>query len=157
MPSHYAGNHSVQTESGGEVVIVMPASDPADRTDSILLNRLAHDNAVCIDPDIDIMDPNSPRTITESSSNSFTTHIRSIYLKPNKGHHVAAYHAFMAQLFTHWTDTQHHSHHLLWSVCRCGTCEKASANRNNHCVLDNDEFMTIHFIVSNRCKLCTVL
>lgn len=69
MPSQYVGSHSIQTENSGDVVIVVPGGDSTDRTDSILLNRLAHEHAVCIDPDADIMDPNSPKTITESSSN----------------------------------------------------------------------------------------
>lgn len=69
IPPQYVGRHSVQTEGSSDVVIVVPEHDPTDRTDSILLNRIAHEHAVCIDPDADIMDPNSPKTITESSSN----------------------------------------------------------------------------------------
>lgn len=104
MPSHYAGSNSVQTESSGDVVIVVPGSDPTDRTDSILLNRLAHEHAVCIDPDVDIMDPNSPRTITESSSNSFATFVSYLfYIKNVAIIHISPYYTSIHAFDRHTT------------------------------------------------------
>lgn len=69
IPSQYVDSDSIQHDSSGEVVIVVPAIDSSDKIDPILVTRLPHEHSVCIDPDADIMDPNSPKTITESSSN----------------------------------------------------------------------------------------
>lgn len=53
----------------GDVVIVVPAIDSDDKTDSILVSRLPHEHTVCIDAEeADMLEPNSPKTITESSS-----------------------------------------------------------------------------------------
>lgn len=52
------------------MVIVVPAIDSDDKTDSILVSRLPHEHSVCIDTEeTDMLEPNSPKTITESSSN----------------------------------------------------------------------------------------
>lgn len=62
-------SNSIQHDGSGDVVIVVPAIDNDDKGDSILVSRLPHEHTVCIDAEeADMMEPNSPKTITESSS-----------------------------------------------------------------------------------------
>lgn len=66
IPSQYVDNNSMQQNVGGDVVIVVPANE-SDTTDSILVGNLP-EHSVCIDAEEVEMEPNSPKTITESSS-----------------------------------------------------------------------------------------
>lgn len=69
IPSQYVDNNSIQHDCSGDVVIVVPAIDSDDKTDPILVSRSPHDHSVCIDgEEADMLEPNSPKTITESSS-----------------------------------------------------------------------------------------
>lgn len=69
IPSQYVDSNSIQHDSNDDVVIVVPALDSDDKTDSILVSRMPHEHTVCIDAEeADILEPNSPKTITESSS-----------------------------------------------------------------------------------------
>lgn len=69
IPSQYVDNNSMQHDASGDVVIVVPSIDNDDKTSSILVSRMPHEHSVCIDPEeADMMEPNSPKTITESSS-----------------------------------------------------------------------------------------
>lgn len=70
IPPQYVGNNTIQHDGCGDVVIVVPGLDP-DHIDSELIAGLP-EHTVCIDADPDI-EPNSPKTITESSSK--TMHI----------------------------------------------------------------------------------
>ncbi|XP_055319191.1 potassium voltage-gated channel subfamily KQT member 5 isoform X2 [Sitodiplosis mosellana] len=68
IPSQYVDNNSIHADGSGDVVIVVPAIGSDDKTESILVSRLPHEHSVCIDPEeADMMEPNSPKTITESS------------------------------------------------------------------------------------------
>ncbi|XP_031631987.1 potassium voltage-gated channel subfamily KQT member 5-like [Contarinia nasturtii] len=68
IPSQYVDNNSIPHDGSGDVVIVVPAIDSDGKGDSILVSRLPHEHSVCIDPEeADMMEPNSPKTITESS------------------------------------------------------------------------------------------
>lgn len=68
IPSQYVDNNSIQHDGSGDVVIVVPAID-TDKTESILVSRLPHEHSVCIDAEeAELLEPNSPKTITESSS-----------------------------------------------------------------------------------------
>lgn len=69
IPPQYVGHSSLQHDGCGDVVIVVPALDP-DHMDSELMTGLP-EHTVCIDADPDI-EPNSPKTITESSSKTQT-------------------------------------------------------------------------------------
>lgn len=54
-----------------EVVIVVPTSDGNVKSDSLYVGGLA-EHSVCIDTeDLTCIDPNSPKTVTESSSKFF--------------------------------------------------------------------------------------
>lgn len=69
IPSHCVESGAIQPEGSDSVVIVVPAMDSTDKGDSILVSRLSHEHSVCIDPEeAEMIDPNSPKTITESSS-----------------------------------------------------------------------------------------
>lgn len=69
IPSGYVDANSIQHDGSGDVVIVVPAIDSDDKTESILVSRLPHEHTVCIDAEeADMLEPNSPKTITESSS-----------------------------------------------------------------------------------------
>lgn len=69
IPSQYVDNNSIQHDGSGDVVIVVPSIDSDEKTDSILVSRLPHEHSVCIDAEeADMLEPNSPKTITESSS-----------------------------------------------------------------------------------------
>lgn len=73
IPSQYVDNNSIHADGSGDVVIVVPAIDSDDKTESILVSRLPHEHSVCIDPEeAEMMEPNSPKTITESSSKYHT-------------------------------------------------------------------------------------
>lgn len=66
IPPQYVGSNSIQHDGCGDVVIVVPALD-TDQMDSDLMSGLP-EHSVCIDTEPDMMEPNSPKTITESSS-----------------------------------------------------------------------------------------
>lgn len=62
-------DRSIQNDGNGDVVIVVPANDAVDKTDSMLMSHYPHEHSVCIDPDeAEMIDQNCPKTLTGSSS-----------------------------------------------------------------------------------------
>jgi hypothetical protein len=54
-------------EMGGDVVIVVPAIDSV-QMEPVVDSQGSHSHHICIDADTVDIEPNSPKTITESSS-----------------------------------------------------------------------------------------
>lgn len=73
IPPQYVDNNSMHGHSD-EVVIVVPAAE-GTKSDPLLVAGLPEHHSVCIETE-DVIDPNSPKTVTESSSKflSFPPH-----------------------------------------------------------------------------------